>query len=450
MRIVLPLAWLHEALDRLVRAPDHALTWAYSIRRTASGPTLLLARRDERPFPEQPAGPLRLRLLESLPAPNEVNPTLPLGESEIWIARDGRWQAAWQPAPRAGFHRLQQTGVELSLPGPQLLHLPAATPPPTDTPCRTASREGWRVAAEVWHNDPAAFSRTAGALGGPAVWRLREQDYALVGAGRNGTVLAGLLAAYQPRSLTLIDPDHIAAGNVDGLRGVALRNATNKVAPTAKVTALRNWLRQTQPGAITRLHALAQSVLGQDAQNALAESTVLVSAVDNDAARLSASVASAIGHLIHLDVGSGIHRDAHGGRTLGADIRLIVPGENHCLSCLGGFARPADLTALRQPLRTAPEDWQAHKAGALTSFAHLVAGLAIRLLEDLATGAIQHSTWLRVLQPPEAAFPTLHALAAPPDPSCPVCALAGQGTFQTSYLPSLAAAVVAQQQRRFS
>lgn len=449
MRIILPLSWLYDAIAQLVRHPADTLTWAFSIRRTVSGPAVLLARRDERTFPEKSSGPLRLRLAEPFP-PAEAEFALPTGECGLWLARDGRWQAVWQPQPRAGFRLPRQAGVELTLPGPGLLHLPASTPLPAGVIRRESSREGWKVAAATWHQDTTERSRTAGALGWATVWNLRQQDYALIGAGRTGTVLAELLAAYQPRSLTLIDPDRIEAGNLDGLCGTAQQQRMDATAPTAKVAKLDDWLRQTQPGAITRFRPLAQSVLGRDAQDALAECTVLVSAVDNDAARLSTAVAGSIGHHLHLDVGSGIHRDAHGNPTFGADIRLIVPGENRCLCCLGGFARPADLAALNQPLRTQPTDWQENKAGSLTSFSHLVAGLALRLLEDLAAERLTHSLWLQVLQPPDAAFPTIRPLDAPADPHCPVCALAGQGVFHAPYLSQLAAAVVARQQRQVS
>lgn len=447
MRIVMPQPWLRHAINELMRTPEHTLTWAFSLRRTAQDGAILLVRRDDRTFPEKPDGPLRLQLVEHLPAPDAARPNVPLGECWFWLAPNGHWRAWWQPRPRAGFHLPQHGGVELSLPGPQLLHLTASAPIPTSPARPIATRESWRVVAQAWQSDPTAHSRTAGALGWPAVWGLREQDYALVGAGRNGSALAAMLAAYQPRSLTLIDPDRVEPGNLDGLVGAGHADATESA--TSKVAALSRWLHQTVPGSITRIHPLAQSVLGQDAQAALACCDVLVSAVDNDAARLSASVASSIGHHIHLDVGSGIQRTTDG-YTLGADVRLILPGEQRCLCCLGGFARPDDLAALNRPLRTDQGDWQENKAGSLTSFSHLVAGLAIRLLEDLAAGHIQHSTWLRVLQMPNAIFPTIRQLDAPTDPNCPVCNLAGQGTFHAPYLSQLAAAVVARQQRQVS
>jgi hypothetical protein len=290
-----------------------------------------------------------------------------------------------------------------------------------------------------------AHSRTIGALGAPAVQALRKLRYGIVGSGRQGHALSLLIAGYQPRQIVIIDPDEVEAGNADaGLAFAACMYARH--GGVAKVDALASLLATGLPH--SRLVAHRLDACAPAALRLMADCDVIITATDRDPPRLAAALVAAAMLRIHLDVGSLISRDGSGPPSLGADIRLVLPGEDRDLCCLGGFAQAdaLDRMARRVPAQGA-EEWWHEKAGALSSWAALCAGAALRLLEDVASGRLRHSHWLRLTQQDGEVSPRIEPLSAPYDRHCPLCLRSGQGRSDRADLADLAAAALIRAQR---
>jgi hypothetical protein len=113
---------------------------------------------------------------------------------------------------------------------------------------------------------------------------------------------------------------------------------------------------------------------------------------------------------------------------MGADVRLILPGER-CLWCLGGVANREQVRTLLAvhsfPL-PAGCSWPEERAGSLRSLNQLAAHLGLRLLEDLVRERVQHSTWLHLEFDPQG-IPALQTVTPPENPGCPLCHLTAEG-----------------------
>jgi sulfur-carrier protein adenylyltransferase/sulfurtransferase len=66
----------------------------------------------------------------------------------------------------------------------------------------------------------ARWSRLAGALGEETLPRLQRMRVAVIGLGRNGSLMAHALARIDVQRLTLVDPDRIEPHNLDAMEGV--------------------------------------------------------------------------------------------------------------------------------------------------------------------------------------------------------------------------------------
>lgn len=453
LRLSCPANW---AADRVKQALLHGQPHPSeaSLRRVQHRPgvhELLLAPPRTSDGGTSPAAEtLHLHAVPALPA--EL-PHVPPAQAHLWLAPDGRWLGRYRPQSLHGLHWPLQPIDELWLPGAGL-HLLQPAPGPTATPplawqpglAGAGTLSGWLLAAGVGRELNGRFSRPAGVLGWKAIESLRARRYVLVGCGRNGHAIAVLLAAMEPREITLIDHDRIEPGNLDA--GLAFR----ALAPSPdglggyKVDALGALLADLSP--TTRIQRLAVSILEPQALRAAAQADVLISATDGDPARFVAAAIASAFHRVHLDLGSLVSLEDALGPQLGADVRITVPGDRD-LCCLGGFANGAALErwALGQP-RQPLIRWQDAKAGALSSWSAMVAGLGMRLLEDLAAERLQQSHWCRMTQGGRERSPRVQDLGAEHDPYCPLCAVAGLGNEALKQLHDLAAAAVVRARRR--
>ncbi|MEQ1806682.1 MAG: ThiF family adenylyltransferase [Burkholderiaceae bacterium] len=367
------------------------------------------------------------------------------GEAVVWLARRGAWCGLYRPPnvmglqwPVVPIHEMFVAG-----PGQQRVRADASLRPTRQTGAESGSVHGWWLTATTDRDDHGIYSRTAGAIGWPAVEQLRQLRIGLVGAGRTGEAMAKLLASHSMWQLMLVDPDVVEPGNADvGLLGAAWRSAG--MAALHKVDALASQLAPLAPH--TRFIPIARSVLSPAALTGLASCDVIVSTVDNDLARLACACIASAYHRVHLDLGSLVTTDAGGARLLGADCRLILPGR--CLSCLGAFAQDRlEPFALGETVARIG-DWRSEKRGALSSWSAITAGLGLRLLEDLSAERVSASTWVRMTQADGDVAPHIQQLTADPDRYCPICACAGWGGDVLHRIPALAAAVVVRMKRR--
>ncbi len=235
-------------------------------------------------------------------------------------------------------------------------------------------------------------SRTRGALGTELHDRLRRSIVTVVGAGRSGSQLCFLLAGLGVGRLRLIDADVLLPENLDGMPGLTSDDLyLNKAAVLARrLTAFQPELSVTCVE-----HQLPTR---EAAAYLLRPCSLMVSTVDNDAARLAVSLLANRTLTPHLDIGTLVRLDSQGRPSLFADVRLLLPGS--CVSCVGGLADPdAAYYALNAPdgslQRGTPVDWSVQRAGSLVHLNTLACSLGVELWLRLLRGEIE-SWWQRV------------------------------------------------------
>lgn len=237
------------------------------------------------------------------------------------------------------------------------------------------------------------WSRTRGALN-EAVWRrVRDSRVAVVGAGRNGSAAALSLAMLGVSKLVLIDGDREEHHNLDATVG-----ATSERVGWPKVEARRRSLTAIRPDDL-KIVTVPQSLLHAEAVEALRGVDLIVTCVDRDAARLAAAKVANLWAKVHLDVGTGVFREA-ATRRMGGDVRLLLPGEA-CVACLGGLRRSGEARAeLEAPVgalrRGPPVEWDSARAGSLVTLNQIVVNLGIQTWLDLLAGLRSTSCWLRL------------------------------------------------------
>ncbi len=286
----------------------------------------------------------------------------------------------------------------------------------------------WPSATERW-------SRVIGALGGQGVWqRLVSLHVCIVGLGRIGSLVATTLVQQGVRTLTVIDPDTLEEWNLDAMDAVTTRDLGR-----LKVETVAEHLQQRFP--YTRITAIPRSIVSAEARLAAKCTDILICCVDDDAARLYTGALACCYAKPLLDIGTGIFYDqvsphpvhptrsapvqgSSPQRALGADVRLIVPGDG-CLLCWGGVAQPRE--AIQRWRTSQPRrPWHVERAGSLRSLNAMAAHLGIRLLEDLVAGRLTRSVWLR-FETDAHGVPTLRHLLARRRPTCTLCARQGLG-----------------------
>jgi hypothetical protein len=288
------------------------------------------------------------------------------------------------------------------------------------------------------------WSRTVGALGGSEVWqRLTNLRIAVIGCGRSGSLMAMDLARIGVRHLTLIDPDRLEPHNLGEMDGV-----TPCELGEPKAEALAWPLRAARSDEGFFVEPILSSVAEPVAYRAARCHDVLVCCADNDAARLASAIVATLYHRPLIDVGTGISYQAENGnvegagrpsrppavarRTMGADVRLIVPGTG-CLLCQGGLSNYGraveELTRWREPAAVRPaRPWNEERAGSLRSLNQLAVSLAMRMLEDLVAERIQSSMWAHAEVAEDGRVWVSYPLVGGASrESCPLCARAGLG-----------------------
>jgi hypothetical protein len=283
---------------------------------------------------------------------------------------------------------------ELRIAGPGCeLYLPGAIPPREDT----------RVPAH------GRASRYAGALGGLGpLERLQRLRIALPGVSRLGFPLARELANLGVAALVLIDDDRFEEHHRPAIRGLSARAIGAK-----KVDVAAEELRALSPA--TEILALDEPLESPRALAAASACDLVLAAPDRPSARALAAMCARFYHRPLLDLGTGVFDD-DGVLDAGADVRLLLPDEPHCLLCAGEL----DLE------RVEARDWRRTRAGSLASLNGLAISYALFLLERYVVGSVATSSWTR-LRLDAAAELRVERRALRGDPACPLCAAAGTG-----------------------
>lgn len=268
------------------------------------------------------------------------------------------------------------------------------------------------------------WSRTQGALGEGSWRRLVALRYGVVGCGRNGSLLVQSLASGGVQHLSLVDPDRLEEHNLGEMVGVGEADLGRP-----KARALAHNLSLSYPW--TDPVPIVASVTARRTLTALLGCDGLFCCADNDGARLATGVLASLYLKPLLDIGTGVlHPDPYGRPQMGADVRLILPGDG-CLLCWGGVANTAEAHQALTSTQTergfqSRRDWRMERAGSLRSLNQIAVGLAMRLWEELVAERQRQSLWLRLAFDGEGA-PHLQTLPRQGRPDCPLCQWVGVG-----------------------
>ena len=275
---------------------------------------------------------------------------------------------------------------------------------------------------------PDRWSRTAGALGADTWQLLRRQTVAIIGCGRSGSTAAQMAALLGVRKLVLVDQDRVEASNLDAMPGLQESDVGRFKAETVGEMVGRS----RSDLAVT---ALRMSAANPIVWPHLKEADLIITAVDRDEPRWIAARLASLYLKPHLDIGTGIF-EAHGERVMGADIRLLVPGEG-CICCVGGLRQSEDaLYNLNRPSRALARgthtEWHEQRMGSLITVNSTAIGAGLQLWLDFMSGRLSGTTWLQ-LEWSTIGHPQFHTEAVNPFASCPVCGQRGLGDFAIGY-----------------
>lgn len=418
--LVIPRLVLSRCLGRLLGGRQTTAGFPIAQVRAGTDTVLLVSGPQANglspPAPSADLHPLELSIGEIPPA-EWTRPSWPRHvRCRLWLGRRPGQPVLWAAVQTNG---AIEPLHELLLPGPGMERI-RLTPPESGTPSDALSE-----------SDRQRHSRTIGALGGEPVWlRLRGLAVVIIGCGRTGSLLAADLARLGIRRLTLTDPDRIEPHNLGEMDLVTEADCgrTKAGSLAARLHGLAD------PGA--RIRSLPVSVQHPAAREACRDADVLCCCADNDAARLTAALLATLHHKVLLDIGTGIHfgeiRNPNSelqDRTMGADVRLILPGDG-CLLCRGNLTQYAraveDLVAHRAPA-VLEADWRRQRAGSLRSLNQMAVGLAVQMLQDLVARRLRASLGAHLECDPAGHATIRHPPLPKSGPSCPLCAKAGQG-----------------------
>lgn len=198
-----------------------------------------------------------------------------------------------------------------------------------------------------------------------------------------------------PRYFTVIDPDLVEAHNIP---------ETDLLTPDdigrAKVVPLARHLNGLGLG--VRVLPITAPIQELYAIDAAKKADVLVCAADDAAARLTVGLIATAHHRVCCDIGTAVLEAPSPagvpGRRLGADLRIVLPLDG-CLQCRGGVLdyqggvrRLVGLPARER----VPPHFSVGRAGSLRSWNSIAVAVAIRGLEDLLTGRMRGSSWIRI------------------------------------------------------
>lgn len=181
--------------------------------------------------------------------------------------------------------------------------------------------------------------------------RCASLNLVLVGLSGLGSVILQLLVLLglgERGRTTLIDPDVIEPSNRS-----RIPYATPQDDGRPKVEVADRYVQAVRPGRLVR--PLPLSLYAEEAQQAVAESDILIGAVDSELARVAMNQLAYAFCLPYLDGGAGFLVSRVDGTTLvhgGGQVRLVVPDRTPCLLCnLGVERETVDREVMSQVVR---------------------------------------------------------------------------------------------------
>jgi hypothetical protein len=225
---------------------------------------------------------------------------------------------------------------------------------------------------------------------------MQQATATIVGCGRIGAAVAFQLAGLGIGRLRIVDPDFLGWENLDAMPGLTVRDIG-----VNKAKALAKRLHQFQPD--LAISMLDKQIKDQATSVFLRQrSDVLITAVDNDTARLAAAVIARQTMTMHLDVATSIQRNENGTQSFAGDARLFLPGAGEgCVACVGGLENLDEtIHELNAPpgslRRQSQRVWNEERAGSLVTINAITVGAALHIWLDVLSGRTSSSFWQRL------------------------------------------------------
>ena len=416
-RIVIPRLWHQRLLERFIERPAESIVLArVASSRWRDGSTDWLVRE----FLQEGAALADAR-------PDGQFFVLAHGDGFETMSRAAAWFDAWpsqivgvlvygtrphgQPGGWVREGGVRQELDQLILPGPAMLRLPL----------RARAADAGDAAASG-----PRFSRTVGAFGAEGVaslGRMQAAPVVIFGGSRTGLLFAEW-AVKLGIPVLLCDPKPL---KISHLGEISILGEEDVGRPKVEAFARRVGEWSLATAAVETFVAPAQSPAGVDAARRAA---LVVDCLDTDSGCLAAALLAVVFHKPHLSIAAGSRFDEEGRRTLGADIRLTLPGDRCCL-CAGGLTdyprAVRELAAAWTATDREDEPWTEGRAGSLRSVSTVCTGVGQRLVEDLYLGRVQSSRWTRLLWSEDGRLVTQEPEMGPRPAACPLCRKAGEG-----------------------
>lgn len=406
--VTIPLLSFREILDELTRAPHSKILWTVGVCRKREALCYLTRERGS----AMPRGSRRLAF-------SVTERPLALADWSMLASREVVGEIAFHPESGKWW------GAAVGPDGDLLPVEKLALVGPYMPTLAMSELEGQIFVPNIAHPEVAElkqYSRTIGALGLQAWMVLSSLAIAVVGCGRSGSLAAVTLAKTGARNLVLIDPDRVESHNLPEMDGVRPSDVGR-----FKVDVVSSFIQDHCSGVFQPGLTVERSPLVAAWRSAL-EADILVSCVDNDAARLACAILSTTYHLPMLDIGTGIFVERESGkRAMGADVRLIIPGRS-CLKCLGGLVQNEaafrELAGLDLP---SSEPWWIERSGSSRALNAVAVHLGVLMLCDFLGGRIDESRWLQMECGEGGEISMRQTARRASDVSCTLCARAGMG-----------------------
>lgn len=279
---------------------------------------------------------------------------------------------------------------ELYLVGPEMLRIRTANSNRRPAPYEAFldsdyARERWQMTRKIL---------------GTRTWkRLCMLRVMIVGSGRIGEATFLELARLGVGRITICDGDVLELHNLGEMKLVSDSDVGESKAESvlARVKEIRMTGETTDCFEFRAVNSYNFETFA--AQLAAEEADVIICCVDSEGAKSYASYIAARYYKVLVDIGTGIteSEDDSDANDRGYDVRLLLPGEV-CLKCIGGMDElQAEIEIFNPDFRISRgRKSRLERAGIPRSLNAAAVNDGILLLQDLCSGVIENSVWVRM------------------------------------------------------
>ncbi|HML74399.1 MAG TPA: ThiF family adenylyltransferase [Anaerohalosphaeraceae bacterium] len=161
---------------------------------------------------------------------------------------------------------------------------------------------------------------------------LAQQNIAIIGVGGNGAHILQTLISIGAGTegwIAVIDPDTVEPSNLP-----RIPYATPRDIGQPKVTVATRYALDKNPN--VKFYPYPCSVTAKAALDRIKAATILIGAGDRDSVRKICNENSVKYMIPYIDLGCDIHMEDNSLEAAG-QVRIVLPGQNACLVCCGGF-----------------------------------------------------------------------------------------------------------------